>query len=125
MEIETELLQRVAGWAIVAAIVAAAIGILIRRITMTDAGRATQRQKSQDDAASRYYGPINEYLVCPHCQMRGHVRCKHITARRGVSGTKAAAALLTGGASLLTFGLSRKEGATRARCGNCQSEWTF
>lgn len=64
-------------------------------------------------------------IVCPHCQTRGRVTTKVIKVKRGISGGKATGAVLTGGFSLLGTGLSRKERATEARCGNCQVSWTI
>jgi len=71
------------------------------------------------------HGPLNPLLVCPHCQTAGQVRLKPSPQKHGVSGSKATAALLTGGASLLAVGLSKTGTATQARCGKCQSGWTF
>lgn len=75
-----------------------------------------------DDAA---YGAVNAQIVCPYCQKRGAVRVKAVKRKKGVSGGKAAGALLTGGVSMLATGLSRKEKASEARCGNCQTVWHF
>jgi hypothetical protein len=64
-------------------------------------------------------------MICPHCQVKGQTRTKIVENKRGVSGGKATAAILTGGISLLATGLSRKEEATQARCGNCSNLWSF
>jgi DNA-directed RNA polymerase subunit RPC12/RpoP len=64
-------------------------------------------------------------MVCPHCQTRGRVTTQSIWQKKGISGGKATGALLTGGVSMLATGLSRKEAATRATCGNCGSRWVF
>jgi hypothetical protein len=53
------------------------------------------------------------------------VRTKAIKKKAGVSGGKAAAAVLTGGISVLATGLSRKEAMTQAHCDGCNSTWTF
>lgn len=71
------------------------------------------------------YGKLNDKLVCPHCQQKGHVRTKSITKSKGISGGKATAALLTGGISLVATGLSQKEKHTQANCSNCNSTWAF
>lgn len=70
-------------------------------------------------------GQANPAMICPHCQTRGSVFTKGIDQKRGVSGGKATAAVLTGGVSLLATGLSRKEHATQAYCTNCKNTWTF
>ena len=71
------------------------------------------------------HGPYNLALICPHCQNRGLVRTRQITQKRGVSGGKATAAILTSGLSVLATGLSRKENATEAYCAKCRSIWHF
>ena len=62
-------------------------------------------------------------MVCPHCQVRGHVQTKQVTVKQGISGGKATAAVLTGGYSLVATGLSRKGAATQATCSNCRVTW--
>ncbi|NLX45640.1 MAG: hypothetical protein GXY71_07000 [Treponema sp.] len=73
------------------------------------------------------YGQINPELICPHCQTKGKVHISIIVNREknGISGAKATAAILTGGASLLVTGLSKKETkmSTRAFCENCKMTW--
>lgn len=71
------------------------------------------------------HGALNPAMVCPHCAIKGKVRTMRVTEKRGVSGGKATAALLTGGFSMLLIGLSRKEKGTRAYCGNCKNQWIF
>jgi uncharacterized paraquat-inducible protein A len=76
-------------------------------------------------AATNSHGPINSAMMCPHCQTKGKVRTKKILQKKGVSGGKAAAAVLTGGVSILAVGLSRKEANTQAHCDNCRNSWLF
>lgn len=71
------------------------------------------------------YGRRNAAMVCPHCQVRGQVRVKAVTQKRGISGSKATAAVLTAGVSMLATGLSRKERVTQAHCDNCGNTWSF
>ena len=80
----------------------------------------TNQQRSCDE-----HGPVGKELICPHCQAQGHVHTKSVQQKKGISGGKATAALLTGGVSMLATGLSRNEQATEAYCGNCKSKWTF
>lgn len=68
------------------------------------------------------YRPKPE-VVCPHCQHRGKVETRSTDRKRGISGSKATGALLTGGISLLATGLSRHEWVTQAYCDNCQITW--
>jgi len=70
-------------------------------------------------------GTVNPALICPHCQVKGHVHAQRVDRKRGVSGGKATGALLTGGFSLLLTGLSRKESVTQAHCDSCNSTWEF
>lgn len=71
------------------------------------------------------YGKLNPGIVCPQCQMKGAVRTKSVKQKRGVSGGKATAAVLTGGLSVLATGLSRKEQSTQAYCARCRSTWHY
>jgi hypothetical protein len=77
----------------------------------------------QDRRDETDYGPLNPVMFCPHCRVTGKIRTKEVTNKKGVSGGKATAALLTGGVSLLAVGLSRKEVGIQARCGNCSKYW--
>jgi hypothetical protein len=67
----------------------------------------------------------NAAMVCPHCQSKGSVTTRSVKLKKGISGGKAAGALMTGGVSLLATGLSRKEKVTEARCGSCKAVWHF
>jgi len=60
-------------------------------------------------------------IICPHCHTRGHVRTQLVSAKQGISGGKATAAILTGGLSLLATGLSQRQKITKATCSNCGS----
>lgn len=84
-----------------------------------------EREDYQDKALTTLHGATNPQLVCPHCQTKGKVRAKSVHQKKGISGGKATAALLTGGVSILATGLSRKENATAAHCDNCNSNWVF
>jgi hypothetical protein len=64
-------------------------------------------------------------IICPHCQTRGQVTTKAVKLKKGVSGAKATAMLMTAGLSIFATGLSRKEEVTEARCGKCTSVWHF
>jgi hypothetical protein len=87
--------------------------------------RTAYKIAKQARADTSVYGPINDQIICPHCQQRGGVRTKNIEQKVGISGAKATGAILTGGVSLLATGLSRKREVTSARCGNCSSDWQF
>ena len=119
------------------------IGILIIVTLMVSAGIAERRKiaamspeeqanykeenarKSREASAQFIYGPVNPQIICPHCQWKATVRTKPIKKKAGISGGKATAAILTGGASMLATGLSRKEALTQAHCDNCKSTWSF
>ena len=64
-------------------------------------------------------------MICPHCQAKGNVTTERVKVKKGVSGEKATAAVLTGGVSILATGLSRKEELTKAYCRNCGNVWHF
>lgn len=82
-------------------------------------GYATCRAKAQRATAASQQAK----LVCPHCQTAGGVTKREVTQKKGISGGKATGAVLTGGASVLATGLSRKEGASLLSCSNCGMEW--
>lgn len=84
-----------------------------------------RQQASNATAVTLQHGPLSPQMVCPHCQVKGHIRTKAVTQKKGISGGKATAALLTAGVSVLATGLSRKEGATEAFCENCKATWHF
>jgi hypothetical protein len=86
---------------------------------------ASESAKSPLQRAAALHGALNAHMVCPHCSAKGQVRTKRTTLKKGVSGGKATAALLTGGISLLATGLSRKEPRTEARCDVCSNTWSF
>jgi hypothetical protein len=57
--------------------------------------------------------------------VRGRVVTEKVKVKRGISGGKATAAVLTAGLSLFATGLSRKDITTKAKCLNCNAEWYF
>ncbi len=69
------------------------------------------------------YGSANEAIACPHCGAKGGVRTRRVSRKKGLSGGKTAAAILTGGVSILATGLSRREAATAMHCDNCGLDW--
>ncbi len=71
------------------------------------------------------YGEANPEMICPHCRNKGTVRTQRVQRKKGISGDKAAAAVLTGGLSVAATGLSRKETLTQARCDSCENTWDF
>lgn len=62
-------------------------------------------------------------IVCKFCQQRGTVSVSAVSRKKGISGGKATGALLTGGASMLLTGLSRREAARSLSCSNCGMVW--
>jgi DNA-directed RNA polymerase subunit RPC12/RpoP len=71
------------------------------------------------------WGTHNPMIVCPQCGQEGYVMTKSVTKKKGLSGGKTTAAVLTGGVSMLFTGLSRKETSTQAKCTYCNSTWYF
>jgi hypothetical protein len=69
------------------------------------------------------WGPVNPALICHHCGTRGKVRAKPVKVKKGISGAKATAGLITAGVSVFAVGLSRKDKVTQCRCGNCTTMW--
>lgn len=107
----------IATWIIVV-VLALISGVIYISVTAS-----TEERKEWSDTGA--YGQTNSKLSCPHCNTIGQVRTKSVTQKKGISGGKATGAILTGGLSILATGLSRKEGATEARCTNCNSMWHF
>lgn len=68
---------------------------------------------------------MNQNMICPHCNTKGSVTTKQVKKKVGVSGGKAAGAVLTCGLSLFVVGLSRKQQVTEASCSNCGMSWSF
>lgn len=62
-------------------------------------------------------------VKCPHCGVTGGVDVKRIKQKKGISGGKATAAVLTVGFSILATGLSRKEEVSQAHCKSCNVTW--
>lgn len=83
------------------------------------------REAIHDMGVQSQWGLPNPSMVCPHCQVKGRVHTKSIKQKRGISGGKATAAVLTGGVSLLATGLARKESVTQAHCDNCHNTWYY
>ena len=69
------------------------------------------------------WGPLKPRAVCPHCQTGGQVRMKPMKVKNGISGAKAAGAVLTGGLSTVATSPSRTAKVTQARCGACGTMW--
>jgi len=82
--------------------------------------REAQKAKRRQEKAAR-----DAKLFCPHCQKFGFVKTEKTTVKRGISGGKATAALLTGGLTMLATGLSQQDTMTKATCSNCGSMWLF
>jgi hypothetical protein len=75
---------------------------------------ATQREEK----ALTEHGPSNPW-------MKGTVRTRDVQKKKGISGAKVTAAVITSGVSVLATGLSRKEKLTQAHCENWGSDWLF
>lgn len=86
---------------------------------------AQQRAELENQQKTLEWGPINAPMICPHCHEKGRIRTKPVKLKKGISGAKATAALLTGGVTMLATGLSRKEDYTQAHCENCSNTWVF
>ena len=82
--------------------------------------RQAQKAREEQEKAVR-----DTRLCCPHCRKYGFVRTEKTTVKRGISGGKTTAALLTGGLSMLYTGLSQEDTMTRVTCSNCGSTWLF
>ena len=97
------------------------IGYIVYTVaTVNKSSGANEVNKFSKDGSA-----FNPHMKCPHCDTKGQVATKKVGLKKGVSGGKAVAGLLTGGVSLLAVGLSRKEESTQASCGKCGNVWHF
>jgi hypothetical protein len=64
-------------------------------------------------------------ILCPQCQVKGKVITTRTKKRKGISGGRAIAMIVTGGLSLPAAGISRFDEVTEASCSNCGSKWEF
>jgi len=122
-------LAAILGPVVVVAVIAAIVWfaylrpyLQFRRIKPPTPEEAAERELEERELI---YGPINPVLVCPHCRKKGLVRTRGVERKKGISGGKATAAVITAGISTLVAGLSRKEWETQAHCDNCDSTWHF
>ncbi len=90
-----------------------------------EAKESAQIKATADIADLLAYGEVNAAMLCPHCGERGLIRTKKVLAKKGISGGKATAAVLTGGISVIGTGLSRNEVETKAHCDFCKNDWAF
>ncbi len=68
---------------------------------------------------------MTKNMICPHCNTKGSVTTKQVKKKVGISGGKAAVAVLTCGISMLGTGLSRKQQMTEASCSHCDAVWSY
>jgi len=69
------------------------------------------------------HGPLNEKMICPHCQESNCVHRKIVKQKTGISGGKAVGAFMTAGLSTAITGISKHGMVTTCFCKNCESEW--
>ena len=98
-------------------VIVGAVALLIYGYNIAEPYKPGEVRTTQEAPGAR--------MICPHCQVRGQVRTRSVRLKRGISGGKATAALLTGGISILATGLAKKEDATEAECHNCGAIWHF
>ncbi len=90
---------------------------------MKVAKHPTRGKVGQEVLATPSAGEASSELVCPHCNTKGGVTTKQVKAKKGISGGKATAAVMTMGISTVATGLSRKEKVTELTCSNCGMTW--
>src|SRR4051812_6976138 len=89
----------------------AVLGVVYMLLSRYYISVTTPEQRLRDVQAQQH-GHLNPKIVCPQCQTAGMVRLQSRTVKAGISGGKATAGILTGGASLLVTGLSSKTAVT-------------
>jgi len=110
------------GWVTFAIEVVITIGCMILASTQKNQIPEDLTKKT-DDIRKSIYGPVNIHLVCPHCQTKGNVRTRRGSKEKGISGSKATGAVITGGISVLATGLARSEDVIEAHCDVCKCDW--
>lgn len=75
----------------VAGIVQASKEVKIMKSGTDEERAALTAKKAAREAKqeTQQHGTARKQLVCPHCQERGHVLCKPIRNKKGISGGKA------------------------------------
>jgi transcription elongation factor Elf1 len=110
-------------------LIVAGFGFFINWISKREESKRPEKEaelaKIRTEQELTKWGTLNTQMICPHCQTKGFIRTTLVSLKKGVSGGKATAALLTGGLTMLATGLSRKEKATQAHCENCNNTWIF
>jgi hypothetical protein len=98
-----------------------------KRESLVEKQEALQNAKlrQHEAALDALHGQLNAAMICPHCHAKGRIRTQIVDRKKGVSGGKATAALLTAGISMLATGLSRMERLTQAYCANGNNSWQF
>jgi len=86
---------------------------------------AAEAAAKEDAYQAATWGELRPEVACSHCKIVGGVRMKAVKKKRGISGGKASAAVLTGGLSIVATGLSRKDAMTQCHCMNCDCTWHF
>ena len=79
--------------------------------------------RSKLSADERNYGPRAPDLVCPRCGAEDRTHARPFVQAGEFSGWKLAAAVFTGGLSLLAVGVHRHATRRRARCAACLNAW--
>ena len=86
-------------------------------------GGCATSELHEDALGENHVKHANRTMVCPHCGVAGEITTEQVKMKKGVSGGKATAAVLTLGWSLLATGLSRKAEVTQVHCGHCGMTW--
>ena len=96
-----------------------------KRANMSSDELQAYKDELQADSMRFAHGPLNDQMICPHCQKQGFVHTKKTSKKKGISGAKATGAVLTAGISVLATGLSKSEDCTEAFCENCKQTWYY
>lgn len=107
------------------AIAVIALVIICEEYKLSEMTPQEREEYSRNVVLTYEWGSLNGEMICPHCRNKGQVRSKPVVRSKGISGSKATAAMLTGGLSVFATGLSRKENQTQAHCCACNNTWEF
>lgn len=109
-------LQAALAWTVIGAILTALVALVAVRCVHAF------REGLRGPVAPPAHHP-QAAIVCRFCHERGGVGVDVRTQRAGIDATKAGAAMLTGGASVLAVGLTGERKVHRLTCATCQMTW--
>jgi hypothetical protein len=101
------------------------MGIYRLFVPETEEEKKAWHDRVEAQRTKELWGASAPAIICPHCQTKGKVWVKAVKRKKGISGAKVTAGLVTLGTTVLVTGLAQKVEQTQAHCENCGSTWDF